>query len=118
MGKFVPVGSGSIVSSLLGIAPGSLFLEEVLEFDGLSSVHLGFLGVLLDDVVIVVDLRLEGVSSLSEGVSLSSKISKFFGPSSSFSVFPTSISGSGGSDLVLESGQEGGDLSEKLWVVG
>ena len=103
---------------MLGIAPRGLFFEEVLEFDGLSSVHLRFFLVLLDDVVIVNNLSLEGVSSLSERVSLSGEVSELFGPSGGFSVFPTGISGSGGSDLVLESGQEGGDLSEKLWVVG
>ena len=80
--------------------------------------HLRFLLVLRDDVVVVNNLSLEGVSSLNKGVSLSSKISKFFGPSSGFSVFPTSIGGSGGGDLVLEGGQELGDLSEELWVVG
>ena len=107
-----------VISSLLGIAPGSLFLKEVLELDGLSSVHLGFLGVLLDDVVVVDDLSLEGVSSLSERVSLGGEVSELLGPSGSFSVFPTGIGGSGGGDLVLEGGEEGGDLSEELWVVG
>ena len=48
-----------VISGLLGIAPGSLLFEEVLELDGLVSVHLGFLGVLLDDVVVVDDLSLE-----------------------------------------------------------
>jgi hypothetical protein len=81
-------------------------------------VHFRFLLVLRDDVVIVDNLSLEGVSSLSEGVSLGSKVSKFLGPSGGFSVFPTGISGSGGGDLVLEGGQELGDLSEKLGVVG
>ena len=103
---------------MLGIAPGSLLFEEVLELDGLSSVHLGFLGVLLDDVVIVDDLSLEGVSSLSEGISLGSEVSELLGPSGGFSVFPTGIGGSGGGDLVLKGGKEGGDLSEELWVVG
>jgi hypothetical protein len=74
--------------------------------------------VLRDDVVVVNNLSLEGVSSLNKGVSLGSKISKFFGPSGGFSVFPTGIGGSGGGDLVLEGGQELGDLSEELWVVG
>jgi hypothetical protein len=81
-------------------------------------VHLGFLSVLLDDVVIVDNLGLEGVSPLSEGVSLGGEVSELFGPSGGFSVFPTGIGGSGGRDLVLEGGQEGGDLSEELWVVG
>ena len=80
--------------------------------------HLGFFLVLLDDVVVVNNLSLEGVSSLSERISLSGEVSEFFGPSGGFSVFPTGISGSGGGDLVLEGGQEGGDLSEELWVVG
>jgi len=118
-GEFsVSVGSSFIISGLFGIAPLGLLGEEVSELDGLSSVHLGFLLVLLDDVVIVEDLSLEGVSSLSEGVSLGSEVSEFFGPSGSFSVFPTGISSSGGGNLVLEGGQEGGDLSEELWVVG
>ena len=116
--KKLPVGGSLIISGLFGIAPGSLLLEEVLEFDGLSSVHLGFLLVLLDNVVVVDDLSLEGVSSLSERVSLGGEVSEFLGPSGSFSLFPTGISGSGGSDLVLKGGEEGGDLSEELWVVG
>jgi hypothetical protein len=80
--------------------------------------HLRFLSVLLDDVVIVDDLSLEGVTSLSERVSLGSEVSELLGPSGSFSVFPTGISGSGGGELVLKGGGERGDLSEKLWVVG
>jgi len=115
---FVSVGSSGIISSLLGIAPGSLLLKEVLELDGFSSVHLRLLEVLRDDVVVVDDLSLEGVSSLSEGISLGGEVSKFLGPSGGFSVFPTGISGSGGGNLVLEGGQEGGDLSKELWVVG
>ena len=103
---------------MLGIAPGSLLFKKVLELDGLVSVHLGFLGVLLDDVVVVDDLSLEGVSSLSEGISLGGEVSELLGPSGSFSVFPTGIGGSGGGDLVLKGGKEGGDLSEELWVVG
>jgi len=115
---FGSVGRGLIISGLLGIAPGSLLLEEVLELDGLSSVHLRLLLVLRDDVVVVDDLSLEGVSSLSEGISLGSEVSELLGPSGSLSVFPTGISGSGGGDLVLKGGKEGGDLSEELWVVG
>ena len=103
---------------MLGIAPGSLLLKEVLESDGLSSVVSRFLGVLRDDVVVVDDLSLEGVSSLSKGVSLGSKVSELLGPSGSFSVLPTGISGSGGGDLVLKGGEERGDLSEELWVGG
>jgi hypothetical protein len=114
---FVSVGSGFIISGLFGIAPSSLFFKKVLELNGFSSVHFRFFHVLSDDVVVVKDLSLEGVSSLSKSISLGSEISKFFGPSGSFSVFPTGISGSGSSDLVLEGGQEGGDLSEELWVV-
>jgi len=86
---FVSVVGGFIISGLFGIAPSSLLFEEVLELNGLSSVHLRFLLVLRDDVVIVDDLSLEGVSSLSEGVSLGSKVSEFLGPSGGFSVFPT-----------------------------
>ena len=65
-----------VISSLLGVAPGSLLIEEVLELDGLSSVHLRLLSVLSDDVVVVNNLGLEGVSPLSEGVSLGSEISE------------------------------------------
>jgi len=115
---FVSVGGSGIISGLLGIAPGSLLLEEILELDGLSSVHLGFLSILRDDVVVVDDLSLEGVSPLGEGVSLGGEVSEFLGPSGGFAVFPTGIGGSGGGDLVLEGGEEGGDLSEELWVVG
>jgi len=115
---FVSVGSSFIISSLLGVAPAGLLFEEVLELDGLSSVHLRLLEVVRDDGVVVGDLSLEGVSPVSEGISLSGEVSEFLGPSGSFSVFPTGISGSGGGDLVLEGGQEGGDLGEELWVVG
>lgn len=114
----IPVGSSFIISSLFGIAPSSLLFEEILELDGFSSVHFRFLNVFLDDIVIVEDLSLERVSSISESISLGGEVSEFLGPSSSFSVFPTGISSSGSSDLVLEGGQEGGDLSEELWVVG
>lgn len=114
---FVSVGGGGIISVLLAGAPGGLFFKKVLEFDSFTSVHLRFLLVLRDDVVVVNNLGLEGVTSLSKSVSLGGEVSKFFGPSGSFSVFPTGISGSGGGDLVLEGGQEVGDLSEKLWVL-
>jgi len=114
---FVSVGGGGIISVLLAGAPGGLFFKKVLEFDSFTSVHLRFLLVLRDDVVVVNNLGLEGVTSLSKSVSLGGEVSKFFGPSGSFSVFPTGISGSDGGDLVLEGGQEVGDLSEKLWVL-
>lgn len=78
--------------------------------------HLRFLGVLSDDSVIVLDLRLEVVSSGGKSISLGSKISKFLGPLSGFSLFPSGISNSGGSDLSFKSGKKAGDLSEELWV--
>jgi hypothetical protein len=93
-----------------------LFFEEVLEFNGLSSVHFRFLCVLLDDGVIVLDLRLEVVSSGGKGISLGGEVGEFFGPLSGFSVFPSGISNSGGGDLSFKGGKEAGDLSEKLGV--
>ena len=98
---------------MLGIAPGSLLLKEVLELDGFSSVHLRLLEVLRDDVVVVDNLGLEGVSPLSEGVSLGGEVSEFLGPSGGFSVFPSGIGGSGGGDLVLEGGQEVDQVKRK-----
>ena len=93
-----------------------MFLKKILEFDGFSSVHFTLLGVLSDDGVIVLDLRLKVVSPLGKSISLGGEVSKFLGPLSGFSLFPSGIGNSGGSDLSFKGGKEGCDLSEELWV--
>ncbi len=95
-----------------------MFFEEVLEFNGFSSVHFRFFCVLFDDGVVVLDLRLKVVSSGGKSISLAGEVSKFLGPLSGFSVFPSGISNSGGGDLSFKGGEEAGDLSEELWVSG
>jgi hypothetical protein len=93
-----------------------LFFKKILEFNGFSSVHFRFLGVLSDDGVIVLDLRLEVVSSGGKGISLGGEVSKFLGPLGGLSLFPSGIGDSGGSDLSFKGGKKAGDLSEELWV--
>jgi len=89
-----------------------MFFEKILEFDGFGSVGFRFGDVLGDDGVVVLDLRLEVVSSGGKGISLGGEVGEFFGPLGSFSFFPSGISNSSGLDLFLKGGEEAGDLSE------
>ena len=77
-----------------------------------------FFSVLLNNLVVVFNRGFKVVSSVGQRVSLGGQISQFMGPSGSFSVFPSGISGSGVSDLSFKSVDQTGDLSEKFGVVG
>ena len=74
------------------------------------------LTVLVNDMVEVLDLIVQAVSSVGKISLLVGEISKLMIPSALLSVFPALVSGSGGSDLLLKSGDESGDLSEEFWV--
>lgn len=99
------------------VTGGGLFTEEEGEFGRFFSVESRFLDVLGDDVVVVFNGGLKTVSSFGKRVLLVGEISKFSGPSSGFSFFPSLVSSSGGSDLRFKGVDQTGDLTEKFGVL-
>jgi hypothetical protein len=87
-----------------------------MEFISFLRVEISFISVFTDNVVVVLNLIIQGVSSLGEGVLLVGEVIKFMVPSILFSVFPALVSGSGGGDLLLESRNKFGNLGKELWV--